>query len=133
MMRNCFKRYDKANGNIDFNSVGSSNNTGAANTTQGGTAAGTAGGAVAMSSQPSSNTQTQQAPSPLTKSGTTHHKSHKSITLTQQQMQNVRIKPFWQYSFLRRIRILPSVILHIKLTEVTLVARISLNVSSLET
>ena len=98
-MRNCFKRYDKANGNHDFNSVGSS---GAANTTGGGNAAATAGGAVAISSQPSSNTQAQQAPSPLTKSGG-HHKSHKSITLTQQQMQNVRKKSFKQYSFLRRI------------------------------
>ena len=88
MMRNCFKRYDKANGNIDFN------NAGAANATPGaGNAAATAGGgAVAMSSQPSSNAQAQQVPSPLMKSGGTHHKSHKSITLTQQSMQNVRSK-----------------------------------------
>lgn len=51
MMRNCFKRYDKANGNIDFNNIGSTN-AGAANANPGaGNAAATAGGsAVAMSS-----------------------------------------------------------------------------------
>ena len=104
-MRNCFKRYDKANGNIDFNNVGSTN-AGASNATPGGggNAAATAGGgAVAMSSQPSGNAQPQQVPSPLMKSGGTHHKSQKSITLNQQTMQNVRSKLFQLYSFLRRM------------------------------
>ena len=100
-MRNCFKRYDKANGNIDFNSVSAA--TGAPNASSGNAPA--TGSAAAMSSQPTSNTQTQQAPSPMIKSGGTHHKSVKSTGLTQHQMQNVRtnlskfslfiLKPIW--------------------------------------
>ena len=46
-MRNCFKRYDKANTNIDFNNV------------------------VGSNGQPNGQTSnTQTAPSPMVKSGT---------------------------------------------------------------
>ena len=71
MMRNCFKRYDKANSNIDFNSLSS------------------AGGQNTNAQQPTANGGMQPVQSPLIKSGTL--KTQKSTTLNPS-LQNVRNK-----------------------------------------